>query len=47
MSEANVKYIVRSLLSKLQLRNRTEAAVFTALQTAIPPEQSFDEAALN
>jgi len=47
MSEANVKYIVRSLLSKLQLRNRTEAAVFTALQAIVPATEASDEAAIN
>jgi DNA-binding NarL/FixJ family response regulator len=47
MSEANVKYIVRSLLGKLQLRNRTEAAVFTALQAVVPEDDAFEEAAIN
>ena len=47
MSEANVKYVVRSLLGKLQLRNRTEAAVFAALQTIVPADEPYQDAALN
>jgi DNA-binding CsgD family transcriptional regulator len=47
ITEANVKYIVRSLLGKLQLRNRTEAAVFTAHQAIAPGGVARKEAALN
>lgn len=46
MTEANVKYVVRSLLGKLQLRNRTEAAVFAAIQAFVPAARSY-EASLN
>jgi DNA-binding NarL/FixJ family response regulator len=47
ITEANVKYVVRSLLGKLQLRNRTEAAVFTAHQAIAPSGVAREEAALN
>ncbi|MEM7122326.1 MAG: helix-turn-helix transcriptional regulator [Pseudomonadota bacterium] len=42
MTEANVKYVVRSLLGKLQLRNRTEAAVFAAIQAFVPAARSYE-----
>lgn len=47
ISEANVKYVVRSLLGKLQLRNRTEAAVFSAIQAVVPATPTLDENSLN
>lgn len=47
ISEANVKYVVRSLLGKLQLRNRTEAAVFSAIQAVVPATPALDENNLN